>query len=563
MRFPVFLLALFILVTATPATAQKRKKKRKKVNIENINIPDFFASLPPRLKDHIMILASDSLEGRRTGTRGEQMAADYISRRFAEAGIAPAGDNNTWLQWFEVNEGKQFENGSSCTINEKKLVAGKDYFPYSTSASGKVEALVSPVLKEAGMPWFLDLKEVLEQNKQNPHYDVNNYITQKTAEFEQKKATVVIVYNSSKLNDNLVFDAKAHPATLSIPVIYIGKEAAAQYLKKESEPVDLKLNLVIADKKKRGSNIVGFIDNQAANTVIIGAHFDHLGYGEDHNSLYTGATPQVHNGADDNASGTASLIELARLLKQKGSVKFNYTVIAFSGEELGLYGSKHYAENPAADFSKVDYMINMDMVGRLNDSTKALTIGGYGTSPAWSEVMGSITTPLTLKFDSSGTGPSDHTSFYRKNIPVLFFFTGTHSDYHKPGDDAEKINYNGTASIVKLIYAIIEKTADRDKLAFSKTREVSPGSSTRFTVSLGIMPDYTYSGNGVRVDGVSEGKLAQKLGLLAGDVVVQLGEFKVASVENYMQVLSKFKKGDATKLTIKRGEKEMVYDVNF
>lgn len=561
MRSFVLLLSLLLLVAANPASAQKRKKNKK--GSKGSSLTEYYAALPGKLKQHINILASDSLEGRRTGTRGEQLASDYISKRFAEAGITPAGDNNTWFQSFEVNEGRQFEEASTLWVNDKKLAAGKDFFPYNTSASGKVEAVVSPVLKEEKMPWFLDLKEELEKNKTNPHYDINNYIAQKTVEFEQKKASAIIIYNSSAINDDVKFDSKSHPAAASVPVIYISKDAAGAWMKKESEPVDLKLNIAISDKKRKGNNIVGMINNNAPSTIIIGAHFDHLGYGEDHNSLFTGAA-QIHNGADDNASGTASLIELANMLKQNGNTKFNYVFIAFSGEELGLYGSKHFTEYPTTDLSKVNYMVNMDMVGRLNDSTHAITIGGYGTSPSWSRIIGGITdSPLTLKFDSSGTGPSDHTSFYRKNIPVLFFFTGTHSDYHKPSDDANKINYNGAASIIKVIYTIIERSADGDKLVFTKTREVSPGSSTRFTVSLGIMPDYTYSGNGVRVDGVSEGKLAQKLGIQAGDVLVQLGEMQVTSVQNYMQALSKFKKGDSTKVVIKRGEKEIVYDVNF
>ncbi|MBL7727356.1 MAG: M28 family peptidase, partial [Dinghuibacter sp.] len=243
----------------------------------------------------------------------------------------------------------------------------------------------------------------------------------------------------------------------------------------------------------------------------------------------------------------------------------NYVFVAFSGEELGLYGSKHFADNPGIDLSGVNYMLNMDMVGRLNDSTNALTIGGYGTSPYWGEMFSTLSVnPISFKFDSSGTGPSDHTSFYRKNIPVLFFFTGTHADYHKPEDDAEKLNYKGTASIVRLIYNIIGKTAEKDKLAFTKTREAAAGGSqTRFTVSLGIMPDYTFSGNGVRIDGVSEGKTAQKLGIQAGDVLVQMGDINISSVQSYMQALSKFKKGDATTVKIKRGEKEIVYNVNF
>jgi Zn-dependent M28 family amino/carboxypeptidase len=287
-----------------------------------------------------------------------------------------------------------------------------------------------------------------------------------------------------------------------------------------------------------------------------------LGYGEDHNSLYSGHTPAIHNGADDNASGTAALLELARMIPASKLKNNNYLFIAFSGEELGLYGSKYYTEHPTIDLGRVNYMINMDMVGRLNDSAR-ITVGGYGTSPYWGQLFAQLTDKkIKLQFDSSGTGPSDHTSFYRKDIPVLFFFTGTHSDYHKPSDDADKINYMGEFTVLKFIYKIIEETNKQDKLVFTKTREQQAVRST-FTVSLGIMPDYTYTGTGVRVDGVSEGKLAEKVGIKTGDVLLQLGDFHFTNVGSYMQTLSKFKKGDSTQVKVKRGEEELAFDITF
>ena len=206
-------------------------------------------------------------------------------------------------------------------------------------------------------------------------------------------------------------------------------------------------------------------------------------------------------------------------------------------------------------------MINMDMVGRLNDSTHGLTIGGYGTSPVWGQLLNEKDKYFTIKFDSSGSGPSDHTSFYRKDIPVLFFFTGVHGDYHKPGDDAEKINFAGELQVVKLVYNIVEAADKKGKLAFTKTREAAATGKNTFKVSLGIMPDYTYSGSGVRVDGVSEGKLAQKIGIKAGDVVIQLGDIKFTDVQSYMGALGKFNKGDATKVKVKRGNEELTFDI--
>jgi hypothetical protein len=281
--------------------------------------------------------------------------------------------------------------------------------------------------------------------------------------------------------------------------------------------------------------------------------------------MYRGPEKLIHNGADDNASGTAALIELSKLLKASKLKGNNYLFIAFSGEELGLFGSKYYSEHPTIDLSRVNYMINMDMVGRLNDSSRALTIGGYGTSPEWSNLFASMPTDknFTNKYDSSGTGPSDHTSFYRKNIPVLFFFTGLHKDYHRPTDDADKINYTGELAIIKYIYRIIETENNKNKLVFTKTRETQSTSSARFSVTMGIMPDYTFSGNGVRADGISEGRPAEKAGLKTGDIIIQLGDYTVSSVENYMQVLGKFKKGDKTKVKVKRGNETIEAAVQF
>ena len=320
----------------------------------------------------------------------------------------------------------------------------------------------------------------------------------------------------------------------------------------------------MGESKREGHNIVGYIDNHSNSTVILGAHYDHLGYGEDGNSMLRTGEKLIHNGADDNASGTSALIELAGMLSKSKAKTNNYLFIAFSGEELGLFGSKFFTEHPTVDLKSTNYMINMDMVGRLNDSSKVLTIGGYGTSPIWSTALYfKKDLPFSIKIDSSGTGPSDHTSFYRKDIPVLFFFTGLHADYHKPTDDADKINYIGELEVVKYIYGLVGVLDTKGKLSFLKTREQSTGSSTRFSVTMGIMPDYTFSGTGVRVDGVSDGRPAQKAGLQIGDIVIQLGDYPVNSLDNYMQALGKFKKGDSTRVKVKRGTEEKVFNITF
>jgi len=287
----------------------------------------------------------------------------------------------------------------------------------------------------------------------------------------------------------------------------------------------------------------------------------------------------IHNGADDNASGTAALMELSKMIvtgcadkKDKSMLNSNYLFIAFSGEELGLYGSKYFTDNPTIDLKTANYMINMDMVGRLNDSSNTLTVGGYGTSPTWSLLYNNFSVPsktntisFKYKFDSSGTGPSDHTSFYRKDIPVLFFFTGLHSDYHKPSDDADRINYDGELKIINHIYSLISSlNKENQKLVFTKTKESqTTGSMRSMSVTMGIMPDYTFSGAGVRCDGVSEGRPAQKAGLAAGDIILQIGDFSITSMDSYMQTLGKFKKGDKAIVKYQRGKETKQAEVQF
>ncbi len=310
-------------------------------------------------------------------------------------------------------------------------------------------------------------------------------------------------------------------------------------------------------------NVVGFLDNGAPHTVIIGAHYDHLGLGHDRNSLDANPIGKIHNGADDNASGTAGVLELARYLAKNGvRERYNYLFICFSAEELGLIGSKKYTERPTIDLSQVHFMINMDMIGRLNDERR-LVVGGVGTAPDFVPLLESLPQKqVAIKMDSSGIGPSDHTSFYLKNIPVLFFFTGQHADYHKPTDDVDKINFSGQKAVLELIVQVIEALDQKPKLAFQPTRSRTED-TPRFRVTLGIMPDYTFEGEGVYVDGVTEGKPAASAGLQRGDRIIALGDMEVHSVREYMQALSKFQKGDTTTVRFVRGNETLVREVTF
>jgi len=533
--------------TSLSASAQKLKKADKLV-VEAI-------------QSHVNYLADDKLQGRRAGTSGEQLASDYISKQFTAIGLLPKGEKG-FLQPFPIADGKEYKETSFLFLNGHEIPKDQ-FFVHPLSPEKTVEEMPSIALKEAGMPWFLDLAEEKQANTGNPHFDLASAIVDKTKTAAAKGATALIIYN----DDDYAYNGKQKGETLPIPVIYVAKKTADTYFTDETVPVEVKFKAAFQEKQRTGNNVIGYIDNQAPLTIVIGAHYDHLGYGEDGGSLMRTGTPQIHNGADDNASGTAALIELARLIKAKRdrSKAVNYLFIAFSGEELGLFGSKYFVEHPTVPLASIDYMINMDMVGRLNPDTKGISIGGYGTSPAWEKSMKDLPAAkfLAVKVDSSGTGPSDHTSFYRKDIPVLFFFTGTHADYHKPSDDADKLNAEGEYRVVQYIYQLIQQTPKTSKLAFLKTREQSTGTSTRFSVTLGIMPDYAYGGSGVHVEGVTEGRPAAKAGIVAGDVITQLGDIATPSVEEYMKALGKFKKGDKTTVKYKRGDTEHEASVEF
>jgi aminopeptidase YwaD len=517
------------------------------------------------LKSHVEYLSSEGLEGRRAGTQGEKLASEYITSKFKEVGLVPKGINNSFLQPFTINDGKKILPNTVFKINQALLDPTKDFFPLPFSANTNLQkALTSPSLMEKDQPWMVDLAQDLTDGASSPHFDINNLIAEKIKKAIEHKSSALILFNSSQTVDNIYFEKKDKTETSPIPVIYITKDAYLKYFKDSEASYDIEYAVEIGDAFRSSNNVVGYIDNNAPLTIVLGAHFDHLGYGEDGNSMLRGTQHMIHNGADDNASGTSALLELAFLLKKIKSKQYNFLFIAFSAEELGLNGSKYFVEHPTVDLSKVNYMINMDMVGRLNDSSRVITLGGVGTSPQWGERIAAVKNSyLKFRYDSSGTGPSDHTSFYRKDIPVLFFFTGLHTDYHKPSDDADKLNYKGELMIIKFIQDLIINDKTSQKLAFAKTREQQTSTSARFSVSMGIMPDYTFSGAGVRVDGVSDNRPAKKAGVLAGDIVKQLGDYKTTSVEGYMQALSKFKKGDQTKVIISRENKELIFEIVF
>lgn len=311
-------------------------------------------------------------------------------------------------------------------------------------------------------------------------------------------------------------------------------------------------------------NVVGFLDNGAATTIILGAHYDHLGMDGQNSSLAADPGNMIHNGADDNASGVAGVIELARYFSENNrKEKNNYLFVCFSGEELGLLGSKYFADNYEG-ISSANFMINMDMIGRLDPQTRTVTVHGTGTSPSFEPLLRKLETAhLKVKTDSSGTGPSDHTSFYLKNIPVLHFFTGAHSDYHKPTDDWDKINLEGQVHVLKLIAGVIDSLDSKPRLAFLETRNTSQAGRASFKVTLGIMPSYAGGENGLKVDAVTEGRPAHEAGIRPGDVIIRMGDHPVSDIQQYMEALGKFEKGQQVPVKIRRDGALMELSVIF
>jgi Tol biopolymer transport system component len=313
-------------------------------------------------------------------------------------------------------------------------------------------------------------------------------------------------------------------------------------------------------KDNSGRNVIGYLDNKAAKTIVIGAHYDHLGMNEHNNSTKPNSKGEIHNGADDNASGVGGVLELARIFSQnKTTEKVNYVFALFSGEEDGLIGSKKLAEIVKTKYPNIISMLNMDMIGRLNDK-KEMTVGGVGSSPIFSKLIEkNKPAGFNITLDESGIGPSDHTSFYLKDIPVLFFFTGTHSDYHKPSDDEDKINYYGVKNCTDFAFRLLSDISNENQIEFTKTKMNAQKTRPKYKVTLGVMPDYTDHGDGLHIDGVTEARPADVAGIKEGDIITKIGDCTIKEVYSYMECLNKINVGDELPVTyIRNGESKTV-----
>jgi aminopeptidase YwaD len=524
------------------------------------------------LKKHVEYLADDKLEGRATGSEGEKRAAKYISKQFKKAGLDAAGDNNKFSQQFDAHAGKEL-GADNYIISREKINDIAAAYPHIMTGNGTakgeiVQAGYGISAPSIGYDDYSNLnvtgKVVIikfsSPDGTHPHSKYKDFNDErlKIQAASQKGAVAVIFYNKDENYEMPTSDYRRTVTAENIPVMIVDAKTAERIIENGGEvTIAATLNPVI----RKGNNVVGFINNNAAQTIVIGAHYDHLGHGEIEGSLYRGE-PAIHNGADDNASGVSLIIELAKRLSQSELKNNNYLFIAFSGEEMGLFGSKAFVNSTAMNNYTINYMLNYDMVGRL-DSTNTIIINGAGSSTNWSTLKNINAVNLNLKTTESGIGPSDQTSFYLKDIPVLHFFTGSHNDYHKPTDDANLVNYDGIETILNYSFVLIDSLNELGKINFTKTKDAANENAPRFTVTLGVIPDYAYAEKGMRIDGVTDGKPASVAGIKAGDIIIQLGDYVISDMMGYMQALSKFSKGDTTIATLIRNNEVIKLEVKL
>ena len=525
--------------------------------------------LEQQLSAHVYFLSDDRLEGRATGSEGEQIALEYIAGYFNQYGLSPKGKDG-YVQAFDFSLGKTVGITNAMKINNQSMLILDDYFPMIYSANANINAnalnlgygIHAPGLYDDyedklnldGKVFVINLSSPDGIHPHSKYLNYTDYQTRiKTA--QSFGASAVIFYNNDENLDDPEFDLSMKVKSFNIPVVFVTNSIL-------NDGDEIKLNVDLKKQERTGNNVIAFIDNGVENTVVIGAHYDHLGWGESGGSLYRG-DPAIHNGADDNASGVSLMLELARVIKTTNLKGNNYLFVAFSGEELGLYGSKSFVKDATIDVSSINYMLNFDMVGRL-DEENTMAVNGVGTSPLFKEKALNVREGnIKVKTTESGMGPSDHASFYMADKPVLHFYTGNNSDYHKPSDDPYLINYKGMTQVFDFTYALIKDLDDEGKFEFVKTKDDDNRNAPKFSVTLGVVPDYMFDGEGLRIDGVTDGKPANGAGILAGDVVRKLGDIEITDMMAYMTALSKFKPGQSTIVTILRDDKLMDLPIQF
>jgi len=531
---------------------------------------------------HVRYLADDRLEGRAVGSEGARCAADYLVSQLAALGLEPGGPEGSWFQTFQIRKGAELGAGNHLVVGERSYELGREWVPLGFSASGTVSG--EPVygghlLSSPGNPADefarMDISGRLvvvewgdpdaphgQSLRGDPHF--------KATVAAGRGAAGILVLAPEGLE--LPAPDLETRAQLGIPAVMVSGDLAdtvrEALVTAASARLETDVRVTTGDARNVLAVLPGSSPTLADEYVIVGAHYDHLGLGGE-GSLAPDETA-VHNGADDNASGTAALVEIARTLAAGPRPARSVLFIAFTGEERGLWGSARFVEAPTVALDEVVAMVNLDMVGRVVDD--AVTIFGFGTAAEWEQVVDAANAetsrPLRIAKAPDGYGPSDHSSFYGKGIPVLHVFSNTHEDYHRPSDDWEKINVEGLERVVELTSAIARRLSagGAEQVALTPIRQERPSapaatssSSGGYGPYLGTIPDMTPRDFGLRLTGVREGSPAAVAGLRPGDVVVEFDGNPIADIYAYTYALQAKQAGDVVEIVVEReGERVTV-----
>src|SRR5215831_11224450 len=562
-----------------------------------------------RYLDNVRYLASDQMKGRGDGSAELNRAADYIASQFRSWGLKPMGDNGTYFQSFEITTGAVLGQNNDVQVNGNHLSSG-DFTPVMFSNSADVDGplafvgygITAPDLKYddyssngsiSGSGTIAVAIRQSPDNKNAAHLGHASLID-KAINAKQHGAKAIIFINDPQQADDDIRAASRteETADLGIPAVFAkrdvvlslfktaGKDIPALQKKIDSDmksesfvlpDAHVRLATDIVRTRKTVRNVVGAIDGSEATLkkewVVVGAHYDHLGLG-DQNSLSPSQIGQVHHGADDNASGTAGVLELARLAaKNRHEWKRSVLFITFAGEELGLLGSANFVNHPTISLKNVTSMINMDMIGRLNNDR--LYVGGVGTSASLKPWLEEMNKPVQLKLDysDSGYGASDHMSFNAKKIPVLFFFSGLHTDYHKPSDTSDKINSSGAVKVLGLVYMMMDNLASKtQRLQYTEVQEPKPGtagSGGGYGPYFGSVPDFRDDLHGVLFADVQNNSPAAKAGLKQGDLMVEFDGKPVQNLYDFTYALRAKKAGDVVGVVVKRNGQDVKVNVTL
>jgi len=524
-----------------------------------------------RLQKDIYTLASDSMEGREAGTIGERRAAAYIKAHMQEIGLKPMF-NGSYLQ--EVSFPGEFIAGDDnfLVIAERQYKFEEDFFVLPNTGNATVSA---PSVYAAyglegveGSDNYSGLGNVSGKVVLLEYYSPEGFeeklgtnpreaLASKIELAIKKGAAGIILGNSMAWRTDPRISLRMNVPREEIPIVYVTTKVFETL---KSQPgIEVFLSTQMEREIHTGLNVAGYWDNGAETTVVIGGHYDHLGFGG--SGSRSPGEKVIHPGADDNASGTAGVLEAARFLVNSDLKKHNYIFIAFTAEEKGLIGSRFFADSDAYDMGRVNYMLNFDMLGRLSDHSLALI--GTGTTPSWDAVIErAAPAHFNIWKSPGGLGGSDHTTFYMKNIPVLFFFAGIHDDYHRPGDTPDKINYLGIYEILRFSYDLMRVVENENRLAFTPIQSTdSP--PRRDGVTLGIMPDHAYDAIGLKIQAVIDGRPAHKAGIKNGDVIIRIDQEEIREIQTYMRALSNLQAGRTAQITVKRGEQELTFEVQL